>query len=140
MMQSVLTRSIPIGFWIGVLLVAGCAGSLRPPYVFNEIMVHNKTGVTLRQVRIRQVERDRVFECDTVVSQAICTDRFRPRPYRGSPVEVSWSTGGATRKIEVFVAKVPDFLDPGRPVRGVLVIDRAGRLEAFFEQDANDLD
>ena len=127
-----------IGLWL--LLLTGCAGSLRPPFVIDEVMVHNKTGLTLKQVRIRDVERNRVFECDNVAPQGICSNRFRPRPYRGNPIEISWSTGGETRQSEAFVARVPDYLDPGRPVRGVLVIGRGGGAQAFFEQDDNNLD
>ena len=129
--------STRMGLLAVVLLLAGCATSLRPPYKINEVQVYNQTGVVLKQLRIRDVERNRVFECDNVAPNGICSDRFQPRPYLARPIEVSWSTGSVTRRTLEFVAKVPDFLDPGRPVRGVLVIGRGAGAEAFFEQDAN---
>ncbi len=135
-MHSLLTRSGWIGTGIGLLLLTGCASSLRPPYYFNEVLVVNKTGVILNEVRIRDVERNRVFECDNVAPNGICSNTFRPRPYEGNPIEISWAAGGETRQSEAFVAKVPDFLDQGRPVRGVLVLGRAGGAEAFFEQSS----
>ena len=133
-MRISLTRAGLIGF--ALWFVTGCASSLRPPYYFNEVLVLNKTGVILNEVRIRDVERNRVFECDNVAPNGICSNSFRSRPYTGKPIEISWAAGGQTRQSEAFVAKVPDFLDQGRPVRGVLVIGRAGGAEAFFEQSS----
>ncbi len=121
------------------MLLAGCAGPSEPPYVFNEILVRNQTGLVLQQVRIRDIERNRVFECDNVAPRGICANRFRPRPYRANPIEISWKSGGKTRRSEAFVAEVPEFLDPAQPLRGVLVIDRGGAAQAFFEQGTSGL-
>ena len=131
-MRQLLIRAGLAGF---LLLLTGCATSLRPPYLYNEIMVYNRTNLVLTEVRIRDVERNRVFECGNVAPNGICQNTFNPRPYEANPIEVSWSVGDETRQSAPFVAKVPDFLDQGQPVRGVLVIGRAGGAEAFFEQD-----
>ena len=139
-MRSVLIRLNRGGILLGMMLLAGCASSLRPPFLFNEILVHNKTGLMLKQVKIRDVERNRVFECDNVAPHGICSNRFRPQPYRGNPIEISWRTGNETQQTQNFAAKVPDFYDPGRPVRGVLVIGKSGGPEAFFEQEADSKD
>ena len=137
-MQTKSNRKAWIGAGFGLVFVTGCATSLRPPYLFDEILVYNKSRLMLKEVRIRDIERNSVFECGNVAPQGICSSTFRPRPYRGNPIEISWSTGGETRTIEPFVARVPDFYNQGRPVRGVLEISRAG-TEAFFEQDTNEL-
>lgn len=131
-MRQLLIRAGLAGF---LLLLTGCATSLRPPYNFNEILVLNKTRMILTEVRIRDVERNRVFECGNVAPNGICSNTFRPRPYVENPIEISWSAGGQVRQSEAFVAKVPDFLDQGQPVRGVLEIGQRGGAEAYFEQD-----
>ena len=116
-------------------LLSGCATLPEPAWHYNEIVVVNQTRSLVRDVEIAATESGRVFGCGNIAPRGICSNQFRPQPYRGSPVRVAWAVGDGRRRSETVTLELPPSFVPEIPLRGVLVIGPRGDISAHLQQD-----
>ena len=116
-------------------LLTACATVPGPTYYYDEIVILNQSRDLLRDVEIKAAGTERVFSCGNVAPRGICSNRFRPREYRGNPVSVAWQVGDGQRRSRVFQLELPPSFIPEIPFRGVLVIGANGGVSAYLQQD-----
>jgi len=114
-------------------LVSACAGSYQPNYTVNQFTVFNNTSQVVRDVSIRS--GNRVVACGNIPASRFCSDRFPRRRYDNSLIEVEWALGQDAPRKETLTVEVPLTYVTGVPVRGVLEINSADNIEAYFKQD-----
>ena len=106
-----------------------------PTYTYNEVVVLNKSRAPVRDVTISATESGRVFSCGNVAPHGICSNKFRPQSYQGSPIQITWVIGSGRRHSKTIELELPGSFVPELPMRGVLVIDGKGAIKAFLQQD-----
>lgn len=119
-----------------VLLISACATSYKPTYHYNEVLIVNNSRQLIQDVRITAKETGRSFSCGNIAPLGICSNKFPPRRYTYSPIQIAWVFGSTARQTEEFVLKVPATMHIGLPLRGVLEISPQGVISAHFEQDS----
>jgi hypothetical protein len=117
------------------MLLAGCASKQGPAYTYNEVVIVNKSRMPLSDVTISAAESGRVFSCGNIAPRGICANKFRPRLYRGEPIQIALMTGDGRRRSETVELTLPARFVPQLPLRGVLVIGSRGEISAYLQQD-----
>ena len=122
--------------WITVLsfLLSACASMQPTGYSYNEVVIINKTRAQVHDVSIAATESGRVFSCGNIAPRGICSNQFPPQPYRASPIRISWMIGSGTRHSKIIELGVPESFEPGIQMRGVLLIDARGQIDAYLQQ------
>ena len=115
--------------------LSGCATPTSSGYRYNEVVIVNRTRAPVTDVTVAATGSGRLFGCANIAPRGICSNSFAPRDYQQSPIEVTWSIGGASSRSETVTVAVPSNFITGIPMRGVLVIDARGGIEAFLQQD-----
>ena len=90
----------------------------------------------MRDVEILGTESGRVFSCGNIAPRGICSNKFQPQLYRGSPIQIAWVVGDGRRREEIIELKLPDDFVPEVPLRGVLVISARGEISAHLQQES----
>lgn len=126
-------KKIHIG--LASLLLSSCATGYQPMYRYDEILVVNNSKELIANVTIDAVETGRSFSCGNIAPLGICSDRFGSRPYRNSPLEITWAFGSRAPQIDRIQLEVPATFPSGIPLRGVLDISPQGTISAYFQQD-----
>ncbi len=121
----------------GAILVAACAGTNRPSYDINEVLLVNKSREVLRAVRVSVPSTGRSFSCGSVAPRGICGNKIPRRRYEGNPIRVEWTFGNRSRSTGEFIIQVPATFYTELPLRAVLAVSPNGSIEAYFEQDAS---
>ena len=116
------------------LLLSSCA-SLGPTYNYNEVVVLNQSRVAVRDVLISATESGRMFSCGNIAPRGICSNKFPPQPYRGSPIQITWMVGSGPPRSKTVKLELPTSFNAERPLRGVLVIDGRGTIDAYLQQE-----
>ena len=106
-----------------------------PTYTYNEVVVLNKSRTLVRDVTISATESGRVFSCGNIAPRGICSNKFRPQPYQGSPIQIAWVIGSGRRHSKTIKLELPDSFVSELPMRGVLVIDGQGGIKAYLQQE-----
>jgi hypothetical protein len=119
---------------VGVLSSA-CATSYNPSYSYDEVLIVNNSKELIQDVTISSSETGRSFSCGNIAPLGICSDKFPPRRYEQTPIQISWVFGGAPKQSEEFVIKVPATMVTGLPLRGVLEISPEGEISTHFDQE-----
>jgi hypothetical protein len=119
-----------------VFLQAGCSSLQSPTYTYNEIIIVNQTGSAVRDVAVSSTESGRTFSCGNIAPRGICSNKFPPRPYRASPVQIDWMIGNGTRHSKIIELTLPPSFVVELPLRGVLVIDTQGQVSTYLQQGA----
>jgi hypothetical protein len=117
-------------------LLSSCATLQGPSYYYNEVVVLNQSRTVVRDVEILSTESGRVFSCDNIAPRGICSNKFQPQLYRGSPVQIAWAIGDGSRRDEIVELELPADFVPEIPLRGVLVIGARGAISAHLQQDS----
>lgn len=118
------------------LLLSACvSGGYNPRYYYNDIVVANLTGGTLRNLKIQVGPAGRVLECDEVTKNRLCQQRFGKKPYPRELVEVSWWASDGKAMVQQVNPPVPVTLVPSLPIRLMLDIGEDGTVKAYFRQD-----
>ncbi len=120
---------------MSVILVAACAGTNRPSYSVNEILLVNNSREVLREVKVSVPSTRRSFSCGSVAPLGICGNKIPRRRYEYNPIRVEWTFGNRSRSTGEFIVQVPDTFSAELPLRGVLAVSQDGSIEAYFEQD-----
>ena len=115
-------------------LLAACASSRSSGYRYNEVVIVNQTRSAVTDVTVAATDSGRLFGCGNIAPRGICSNRFAPRDYSASPIEVTWSVAGVNRR-EIVEVTVPRGFVAQLPMRGVLVIDSRGGIDAYLQQD-----
>ncbi len=121
--------------WV-LVTIAACAGTSRPEYQINEVLVVNNSRAVLNDVRITVPSTGRSFTCGSVAPLGICGNRFGKRRYEYRPIRIEWRYGDRSRRSDEFVVPVPATFYTGVPLRAVLSVSPDGAIETYFEQDA----
>jgi hypothetical protein len=129
-------KSAIFRFAILVLLQAGCSSLQSPSYTYNEIVIINQTGSAVRDVAVSSTESGRSFSCGNIAPRGTCSNRFPPRPYRASPVQIDWMIGNGARHSKIIELTLPPSFVVEIPLRGVLVIDTQGQISTYLQQGA----
>jgi hypothetical protein len=116
-------------------LLCGCATIPGATYYYDEVVVINQSRSLVRDVEIASTESGRVFTCGNIAPRGICSNRFRPQVYRGSPIQFAWAVGSGERRSEVIELELPVSVVTGFPLRGVVVIGARGEISAYLQQD-----
>ncbi len=117
-----------------ILILYSCATGPDTVYQYNEIVIRNNSDSSLQDVKIRVDNTNTVFSCSNIPAAASCSNRFRQREYLGNPVQISWTHQKKERTSGKFRLKVPNYLDPDIPLRGVLEVNKQGIIKTYFEQ------
>ena len=118
------------------LVAAACATGYNPTYRFNQIQVVNLSGSTIEDIAVRVVDSEKALSCDKVAMNAVCEDRFGPRPFPQQGIELSWTDSGDNRKSELLTPKIPVTFYAASPLRVVMEVKEDGSVNPFFEQDS----
>jgi hypothetical protein len=116
-------------------LLCGCATIPRATYYYDEVVVINQSRSLVRDVEIRPAESGRVFSCGNIAPRGICSNRFRPQVYRGSPIQFTWAIGSRERRSEVVELQLPVSFVAEISLRGVFLIGERGEISAYLQQD-----
>lgn len=116
-------------------LLAGCAGTPNSGFRYNEVVIVNRMHAPVADVTVTATDSGRLFGCGNIAPRGICSNRFTARDYTVSPIEVTWSIASGQRRSETIEVEIPQGFVERVPMRGVLVIDSHGRIEAFLQQD-----
>ena len=128
--------NLRVVFPVIALLLGGCASvPVGPTYYYNEVVVLNQSRYVVRDVQISATNSGRVFGCGNIAPRGICSNKFRPQVYRGSPVRVTWGFGETAMRSEFFELALPPSSVAELPLRGVLVIGANGSVQAYLQQD-----
>jgi hypothetical protein len=117
------------------LMSASCATMSGPTYTYNEVVVLNQSRAPVQDVLISATESGRVFSCGNIAPHGICSNKFRPQPYQGNPLQITWVMGSGRRQSKTIELKLPKSFVTELPMRGVLVIDSQGAIEAYLQQE-----
>ena len=117
-------------------LLVGCVGTQTRGYLYNEVVIVNQTHSALTDVTVAATDTGRLFSCGNVAPRGICSNQFAPRDYSGNPIEVTWSIAGGNRRSEIIEVEIPQNIVAQVPMRGVLVINNRGDVEAYLQQVA----
>jgi hypothetical protein len=117
------------------LMLSSCATVSGPTYTYNEVVVLNRSRAPLQDVRISATESGRVFSCGNIAPRGICSNKFQPQPYQGSPIQIAWVIGNGRRHSETIELELPKSFVAELPMRGVLVIDDQGAFKAYLQQE-----
>lgn len=116
-------------------LLCGCATIQAATYYYDEVVVLNQSRSLLRDVEIMSSESGRVFSCGNIAPRGICSNRFRPQVYRGSPIRLTWAIGAGARHSKVIELELPTSFVVEIPLRGVILISASGDISAYLQQD-----
>ena len=116
-------------------VLGACATTPGSGFRYNEVVIVNRSYAPVTDVTVTATDSGRLFACGNIAPRGICSNRFTPRDYHVSPIEVTWSVGNGRRRSETLEIEVPRDFVAQLPMRGVLVIDNSGRIEAFLQQD-----
>jgi hypothetical protein len=120
-------------FIFGLMLLS-CATMSGPTYTYNEVVVLNQSRAPVRDVLISATESGRVFSCGNIAPRGICSNKFPPQPYQGSPIQIAWVISGR-RHNKTIELELPKSFVAELPMRGVLVIDGQGAIKAYLQQE-----
>jgi hypothetical protein len=115
-------------------LYTACATTGATGYYYNEVVIINKSPVSISDVAIRVEKTNAVFICGFIPAGADCANKFPKKKYLGNEVTLSWNYKGAkqTRK---FTLRLAENLDKNKPLAGVLEIAEKNDVKAYFQQD-----
>ncbi|MDC1288322.1 hypothetical protein N8198_10595 [Gammaproteobacteria bacterium] len=116
------------------LLLSSCA-STGSGYSYNEVVVLNQSRVAVGNVLISSTASGRVFSCGNIAPRGICSNKFPPQPYLGKPIRIEWVVGSGQRRSKTVELELPTGIDSELPMRGVLVIDGQGGIDAYLQQE-----
>jgi len=119
------------------LLLSSCAAP-GTGFNYNEIVVLNQSRVAVGDVVISATASGRVFSCGNIAPRGICSNKFQPQPYQGKPIQIEWVVGSGQRRSITVELELPTSFDPKLPMRGILVIDGQGGIDAYLQQEAPD--
>ncbi len=122
-------------FVLCAVTVAACATSYQPAYVFNEILVHNLAGDTIRGVSLRVAASSKSLACAEIAKNAICRDRFGKRRYPLRGIELSWTHADGNRRSETVNPHIPAYFPNTFALRIVIEILEDGALKPYYEQE-----
>jgi hypothetical protein len=117
------------------VMSSSCATVSGPTYTYNEVVVLNQSRAPLQDVHISATESGRVFSCGNIAPRGICSNKFPPQPYQGSPIQIAWVFGGGRRHNKTVELELPESFVAELPMRGVLVIDGQGAIKAYLQQE-----
>ncbi len=116
------------------LMLGACVSGYNPRYYYNEVQVVNLSGDTITDVSLRVVD-SRMLECDEVLKNAMCDERFGARVYPQLGIELAWTHAGGERKSDSFSPAVPVYYSASFALRIVMEINEDGSVKAFYEQE-----
>ncbi len=122
-------------FALCAVIVTACATSYQPAYFFNEMLVHNLAGDTIRDVSLRVADSTKSLACAEVAKNAICQDRFGKRRYPLQGIELSWIHPDGSRRSETVNPHVPAYFPNAFALRIVVEILEDGAVEPYYEQE-----
>ena len=117
------------------LMSSSCATMSGSTYTYNEVVVLNQSRAAVRDVLISATESGRVFSCGNIAPRGICSNKFPPQPYQGSPLQITWVIGGGRRQSKTIELELPASFVAELPMRGVLVIDGQAAIKAYLQQE-----
>jgi hypothetical protein len=119
------------------LLLSSCATNFDPAFYYDEIVVHNKSEETVRNLTLSASGSDRSLSCAEIAPAAICRDKFPRRQFMRSPLQVTWESGDAPARSEAITLETPATLSFGSsyPMRAIIEITADGSVSSYFEQD-----
>jgi hypothetical protein len=106
-----------------------------PTYTYNEVVVLNQSRALVRDVLISATESGRVFSCGNIAPRGMCSNKFQPQTYRGSPIQITWAIGNGRRHSKTIELELPKSFVAELPMRGVLLIDGQGSIKAYLQQE-----
>ena len=113
--------------------LSGCATPTSSGYRYNEVVIVNRTRAPVTDVTVAATGSGRLFGCANIAPRGICSNQFPSRSYRGEPIEVTWSFAGGARRNEIIDVQIPANANVQGPMRGVLVIDSRGGIQAYLQ-------
>lgn len=116
----------------------GCALGYNPRYYVNEVQAVNLTSAEISDVTINIIETTKKLDCEEVLKNAVCADRFNRLFYPQLGVEVSWTHTDGKRKTGSAAPSVPVTFVTAFPIRIVMEINADGSMKTFYEQDEPD--
>ena len=117
------------------LMSSSCGTISGPTFTYNEVVVLNQSRAPVQDVLISATESGRVFSCGNIAPRGICSNKFRPQPYQGSPLQITWVMGSGRRQSKTIELELPKSFVAELPMRGVLVIDSQGAIKAYLHQE-----
>jgi len=117
------------------LMLSSCATMSGPTYTYNEVVVLNTSRAPVWDVTISATDSGRVFSCGNIAPRGICSNKFRPQTYQGSPIQITWVIGNGQRHSKTIELELPASFVAELPMRGVLVIDSQGAIKAYLQQE-----
>lgn len=118
-----------------VIIVAACASTGKPAYMYNEIRVVNNSKQVLRDFSIKVPATRGEFSCGNIAPQGFCANRFEARKYRHNSIRIEWSYGARSRRTDEFVVPVPANFVTGVVLQGIAEINASGTLQVYFLQE-----
>ncbi len=120
---------------LSCLALAACAGGYNPRYYYSNIEVANLSGGAITNVEVQIGADGRNLRCETVVSNALCQQRFGKRLYPQQDIELSWQDSDGSPKSTKVNPHLPATLTPSRALRIMLDIREDGSVKAYFKED-----
>lgn len=118
-----------------VFLSTACAPGYNPAYYFNDIQVANLSGAAIQNLNLSVKGSDKTLSCDQVGKNAVCEKHFGKRRYPQQAVELSWTHGDGSEKLQQLNPPIPAYYNSGSPLRMVFEINPDGSVKSSFEQD-----
>ena len=119
----------------GLLVLASCATLNRPSkLVIDGLIFQNLTTTTIQHVQVHVKKTSAFAECSPVLANNACTTTFKPFPYQGNAISISWEQDSRTHKTGEFHATLPDQIIPGKLTKLLVVINRDGSAGAKLVQ------
>lgn len=129
------SQGLMISVMYASILLPACSAIQEEHYYYNEIVIHNKTAIPVKNVTIRAPNTQSVFSCGYIAPGTFCSNKFQKRIYQGNPIKIGWELHGNKQTTNEFVLKLPAGLQKTRPFRGVLDINPNGSIRTYIEQD-----
>lgn len=124
---------------LSILLLAltgvACATSHKPTYFYNEIQVVNLTGGTITDVNLRIGGSERTLNCDQVLKNTLCNDRFGKRRYPQQGLEMSWVHGEGKQYSQQLDSAISAYFVTAHPLRIMLEVLEDGTIKAYYDQN-----
>ena len=120
---------------LSCLTLAACAGSYNPRFYYSNIEVANLSGGAITNVEVQIGADGRNLRCETVVSNALCEERFGKRPYPQQDIELSWQDNDGNAQSTRVNPHLPATLTASWALRIMLDIREDGSVEAYLKQE-----
>jgi hypothetical protein len=118
------------------LLLSACAtGGYDPRYYYDDIVIANLTGETVRNLKIEVGPEGRVLECAEVTNFRLCQQRIGRRPYPNAEIQLSWQNSAGEPMSKQMNPQIGAYYGVGLALRLMVDMKADGSVEAYFKQD-----